>query len=805
MAETNLTRPVAPVDFYDGEAPEESLDFKEIWRVVRFHRYMILISLALVLGSTIFFTVISQPVYEATTVVLLRKNPAGAGSLIFDITGMQSQQQINNEVEILKSYTLNENVVKHLVQTGACDTLYLFGTRYVRRRYRLLSWLRSLFLKDTLEQVDPYHLTREQMLDIVDRLQENTDIEPTRDADIIKIKVRDHSPFQAMLLANTLAEQYQDFDLAGERGEIHFVLTFLDSQITKYRKRLAEVEDRLQKFQEENQIYSLEGEAQLLLEELNQYESTYNQSKASLEVAQARLRYMKGKLSENQKKLVEDIVNTNNPMVVALRKRIADVEAQKVQQMVDEGWKPNSLQAKDFDRRIAKMKKKLAELTKSIVIQGFSEEDPFQHSQELFNKIIEEEVEVYALQAQVKQYESLVQKLDQRLNSLPERTLQYARLERERKLTEELYLAMKQKYEESRITEAGQLGKVRILDRAVTAEIVSPKVKLNILLGIVLGFGLGIGLAFFREYLDDSIKSVEQLERKGLTLLGVIPSIEGNGAPKEAEVEESSRGHRTRGGHRFRRRLITYINPRSPISEAYRTLRTNITYSSADKPIKSVAITSSGPGEGKSTTVANLAIAFAQLRKKTLLIDTDLRKPILHNVFQIKRNPGLTEYLVGDIDDFNSLVQETRIENLYLVPCGQIPPNPSELLGSNRMAELVAQLEQEWDIVIFDTPPLGVVTDAAMISAEIDAVVLVVRAGETTRAAVDRALDALSHVKAHLAGAVLNEAHPEKLGGKYGYYYSYYYYYYYYGEDGEKKKKRHKKTKRGMRKFLNKL
>ncbi len=121
------------------------------------------------------------------------------------------------------------------------------------------------------------------------------------------------------------------------------------------------------------------------------------------------------------------------------------------------------------------------------------------------------------------------------------------------------------------------------------------------------------------------------------------------------------------------------------------------------------------------------------------------------------------------------------------------------------MAELVARLEQEWDIVLFDTPPLGVVTDAAMISAEIDAVVLVVRAGETSRAAVDRALDALSHVKAHLAGAILNEAHPEKLGGKYGYYYSYYYYYYYYGEDGEKKKKRRKKTKRGMRKFLNKL
>ena len=241
------------------------------------------------------------------------------------------------------------------------------------------------------------------------------------------------------------------------------------------------------------------------------------------------------------------------------------------------------------------------------------------------------------------------------------------------------------------------------------------------------------------------------------------------------------------GGTDFRRRLITYEDPKSPVSESYRSLRTNITYASADKKIKSLLVSSPQPGEGKSTTVANLAIAFAQLRKRTLLIDADLRKPVQHNVYDVPRGPGLSEYLVGEIEDFNSIIHATKVENLHIVTAGGLPPNPSELLGSDRMSKLVARLEDQWDMVLFDSPPIVAVTDSSMISNEIDALIMVVKAGQTDLAAVDRTLDTISNVGSPLIGAILNVANPETLAGKYSYYYSYYNYYYK-ADEGDKKK-----------------
>jgi len=239
----------------------------------------------------------------------------------------------------------------------------------------------------------------------------------------------------------------------------------------------------------------------------------------------------------------------------------------------------------------------------------------------------------------------------------------------------------------------------------------------------------------------------------------------------------------SKGGTEFKRRLITYEDPKSPISESYRSLRTNVSYaSSVDKKIKSLLISSSQPGEGKSTTTANLAIAFAQLRKKTLLVDADLRKPVQHNVFGHPRGPGLSEYLIGDVSDLHSIIHTTKVENLSIITAGGLPPNPSELLGSDAMSKLIDKLEAEWDIVLFDSPPIVAVTDASMISSELDAIALVVKAGQTERSAVDRALDTIKNVKAPLIGAILNGATQESLGGKYAYYYSYYNYYYHSNE-----------------------
>jgi len=457
------------------------------------------------------------------------------------------------------------------------------------------------------------------------------------------------------------------------------------------------------------------------------------------------------------------------------------LEAQKIQQMVDEGWTEESLQARDFERRIGEMKSKLTQITQSLILSGWSEEDPFASSQEIFTKIVEQEVEVHAAKSRAQEYKTLVDLMGARLTSLPTQTLQYARLERVLLLNEKLYLAMKQKYEESRITEAGQLGKVRILDPALISEKVKPRKKMNILFGLILGLGVGFGYAFFREVLDNTVSSVEHLERKGLTVIGIIPDM-----GHQSQVKLGSKiKNPSQGGTDFRRRLITYEDPKSPISESYRSLRTNITYASANSKIKSLLISSPQPGEGKSTTTANLAIAFAQLRKRTLLIDADLRKPVMHNVFGLERGPGLAEYLLGEIEDIDKIIRSVKVDNLFLISAGGLPPNPSELLGSDRMNALVDKLEQEWDMVLFDSPPLVAVTDATMMSGEIDAIAMVVKAGQTDRAAVDRAIDIVTNVNAPLIGVILNGASPETLSGKYSYYYSYYNYYHHSDEKKE--------------------
>jgi capsular exopolysaccharide synthesis family protein len=753
---------------------EDEINIKEIFRIIRSYRKSIAIIFSIFVILTIYLTLTSQPIFQATTVVMIKESGASASSFVFDFGMNNSKQRLQNEIEVLKSYNLHNRVINSLVEDGSADNLALFGTRYTRKRYRLKDFFVDWISQSTDSLISIEVLTQGQRIGIVDKLRRTSDISTIRDTDVLKIGVVSTDSSDAILLANRIANIYRNLDLEGGQGELHFVLSFLDSQITQYEQRLVTVENELQQFQTNHQIYALDGSAQILLKDLTDYESIYFTNIAELEVALQRVNYLKSQLSDSEQALMEEITNTNNPMIVALRGKIAELEAQKVQQMVDEGWTEKSMQARDFNRRIGEMKMKLTNITESMILSGWSEEDPFAASQEIFNKIVEQQVEVHSARSRADEYKKLVDHMSERLTNLPSQTLQYARLERELKLNENLYLTMKQKYEESRITEAGQRGKVNILDPALVAYKVKPNRKKNLLIGIILGLGASLGYAFVREFMDNTVKSVEHLERLGLTVLGIIPDMHHQN-PKQAvkRAEQPSKG-----GTDFRRRLITYEDPKSPVSESYRSLRTNIAYSSADKKIRSLIVSSPQPGEGKSTTVANLAIAFAQLRKRTVLIDADLRKPVQHNVFDQSRGPGLADYLVGEIEDFNSIIHATKVDNLSIVTAGGLPPNPSELLGSGRMTELVGNLEKEWDMIIFDSPPIVAVTDSSMISAEIDALVMVVKAGQTDRSAVDRALDTIVNVKSPLIGVILNGANPDTLSGKYSYYYSYYNYYY---------------------------
>jgi capsular exopolysaccharide synthesis family protein len=202
--------------------------------------------------------------------------------------------------------------------------------------------------------------------------------------------------------------------------------------------------------------------------------------------------------------------------------------------------------------------------------------------------------------------------------------------------------------------------------------------------------------------------------------------------------------------------LITVADPRSPVSEAYRTLRTNLDFSSLDKPIKTMLVTSAGPGEGKSTVLANLAVTTAQAGRKVILVDCDLRRPTLHNIFDLKNDVGLTTMVVDDAAMESPPLRDTGVESLQLVSSGPLPPNPSELLGSRRMEEIIAALLERADVVLFDAPPVVAVTDAAVLATKVDGVLLVVNAGGTKRDYARVAKARLEKVNANLLGAVLN-------------------------------------------------
>jgi non-specific protein-tyrosine kinase len=332
------------------------------------------------------------------------------------------------------------------------------------------------------------------------------------------------------------------------------------------------------------------------------------------------------------------------------------------------------------------------------------------------------------------------------------------------------YANLLKSYEEIRLTEAQAIDNVVVAEPAVVPRYpVKPNTLMNTLLAAVVGCMLAVGVAFLIEYLDDTIKTSEDVSQTlELSTLGAITRI-------EARTGEE--------------KVVTALQPRSPIAEAYRALRTNIQFSAVDRPLKTLLVTSANPLEGKSTTVANLGVVMAQAGLSVIVVDSDLRRPALHKFFGVDNKQGLTDALLQSAPSPDGYLQGTAIENLQVLTSGPLPPNPSELLGSQRMRGLIEQLKGKADVLLFDSPPVLAVTDAAVLANQVDGVLLVVDAGATRREAASRARETIAKVGASLLGVALNKLSAKGAGG--------YYYYYYYSSEGEGKERRRRKRSRG--------
>jgi len=383
-----------------------------------------------------------------------------------------------------------------------------------------------------------------------------------------------------------------------------------------------------------------------------------------------------------------------------------------------------------------------------------------------------------SLQASRDVLEAELDNLQARLAQVPEKELVLQRLQEDREFKREILLQFATSFQEAQVAEESELGYVRIIDEAIVPEQpVRPRKALNLVMGSMLGLLLGLALAVGRSTLDNRILRPEDLRKKGYTVMGVVPNLE-----KIIKADFQGKDTVKIDGRGYSTTLISLLNPLSPASESFRRLRTNLQFSRPDKPVQTIIVTSSGPGEGKTSISSNLAVIMAQSGRRTLYIDADLRRSTAHKVLGIPREPGLVEALFNPSQiAWESF--ETTVEDLYMLPSGKSVPNPAEILGSRKMRDFLVRIRQEFDVILLDSPPVLAVTDALLLAPYCDATVLVCSAKKTVWHSLQGSRDALLSVGVQPTGVVLNRFDPKEAYGSYGYGYGYGYGYYdYYGD-----------------------
>jgi len=477
----------------------------------------------------------------------------------------------------------------------------------------------------------------------------------------------------------------------------------------------------------------------------------------AIKMAEVRLEKVEDILKQQGEWVVSGKTLADAPYITKLREEIANAQLQLLS--LQEKYTDNNPQVIEAKKNLDNLTKELEERLKQRAREEVGENltlNPLQ------SEMISAQMEVFTNEAKKKSLESLVQPLEVQLSALPDKSLIYARLQRERQTLSTLYADLLQRLQEARIRETTTRGNAYIAETATRPTLPAfPPKNLILSAGFVLALFLGIASALLAEYLDDTVKTPVDAERDlGIPVLGGIPQID---TKEEGELP-----------------MLT--KPRSSSAEAFRTLRSQIKFSQLDKPIRRLLITSSIEGEGKTLVASNLALAFSTAGVKTLLLDCDLRHPGIHKMFNKEREKGLSSVLVGEASLDSCLVEAA--ENLSILTSGPIPPNPVEMLDSQRMRELLKELEERFEVVIMDSPPLLGIADAAILSAISDGTVMVVKSGSTRRGLFRQAQQTVEKAGGRILGMVLNFLAPRR-----GYYY---YYYYYYGYGYGKKKRRGK-------------
>ncbi len=584
-------------------------------------------------------------------------------------------------------------------------------------------------------------------------LMENVSVNQIKNTSLVLLKARSTIPELAAKIANSLSQEYIIYTLESLRESARGSKEFIESQIKIFGTELDSAEEKLRQYKQRSGVFLLSETARELVNSIAQFEVEKEKAIVELHETESSIKKLESELARDEagygyyKRMASFPTISNSPLIMKLKAQLKELEIQKQENQ------NNPEKLKQIQEQISRIEQEINQTSKQIAMAGPSAGDPV--FQGLITNIINSQTRIIALQSRIDALNQAIDKSNRRLKQLPEAEVNLAQLERQRKANEEIYTMLLSKREESKIAEAMQISQARIIDHAIIPDRpVAPKVKQNAILGFLLGLLVGIVGAFLLEYIDTSVKSTKEIEElTGITVLATIPLVKNKHSIDIPTIQE----------------------PHSDIAEAYRILRTNLAFSAAARPIKSLLITSTLPQEGKTTTCINLGITLAQQGHKVVILDCDFRRPKLHNYFRdvVKDNHnGLSDVLIDRIK-LKDAVLKSKFEGLYFITSGTIPSNPAELLGSSRMSDIITELKNNFDYILVDAPPALGIADARVLGKLCDAILVVVMSGRTTREGVIEVKDELERAGEKIIGYVLNGVDMTQR------YYRHRYYYYY--------------------------